>query len=164
MHADLGVRMGAGKVTAQLVDHTPRGALARMGSDHRSNGCESLASGRAPQGVLGSGNSVKVAEGPGISSTYPPFRKKPQESYVEWKGSVEFWIGGGGGQLPVELIGPRMMVQLKDRAAPAREAEASARPWWIASRWTSTRWMSTGGACCPLFFSIKTKAGYERPH
>ena len=30
---------------------------------------------------------------------------------------MEFWIGGEGTQLPVELIGPRMMVQLKDRAA-----------------------------------------------
>eukprot|EP00439_Symbiodinium_sp_Y106_P066258 s536_g10.t1 len=27
------------------------------------------------------------------------------------------WIGGEGTQLPVELVGPRMMVQLKDRAA-----------------------------------------------
>ena len=53
-----------------------------------------------------------------VSNTYPPvFRAKPQESYQEWKRSVEFWIGGEGTQLPVELIGPRMMVQLKDRAA-----------------------------------------------
>ncbi|OLP94025.1 hypothetical protein AK812_SmicGene23987 [Symbiodinium microadriaticum] len=53
-----------------------------------------------------------------VSNTYPPvFRAKPQESYQEWKRSVEFWIGGEGEQLPVELIGPRMMVQLKDRAA-----------------------------------------------
>ncbi|CAE7765363.1 RE2 [Symbiodinium sp. CCMP2592] len=53
-----------------------------------------------------------------VSSTYPPvFRAKPQESYLEWKRSVEFWIGGEGGQLPPELVGPRMMVQLKDRAA-----------------------------------------------
>ena len=27
------------------------------------------------------------------------------------------WIGGEGTQLPVELVGPWMMVQLKDRAA-----------------------------------------------
>ena len=36
---------------------------------------------------------------------------------MEWKRSVEFWIGGGGSQLPEELVGPRMMVQLKERAA-----------------------------------------------
>ncbi|CAE7901225.1 unnamed protein product, partial [Symbiodinium necroappetens] len=53
-----------------------------------------------------------------ISNSYPPvFRAKPQESYAEWKRSVEFWIGGEGDQLPADLIGPRMMVQLKDRAA-----------------------------------------------
>ncbi|CAE7843546.1 unnamed protein product [Symbiodinium necroappetens] len=53
-----------------------------------------------------------------ISNSYPPvFKAKPQESYAEWKRSVEFWIGGEGDQLPADLIGPRMMVQLKDRAA-----------------------------------------------
>ncbi|CAE7522180.1 unnamed protein product, partial [Symbiodinium necroappetens] len=53
-----------------------------------------------------------------VSSTYPPtFRAKPQESYAEWKRAVEFWIGGEGSQLPPELVGPRMMVQLRDRAA-----------------------------------------------
>ncbi|CAE7238450.1 TY4B-J, partial [Symbiodinium sp. CCMP2456] len=53
-----------------------------------------------------------------VSSTYPPtFRAKPQESYAEWRRAVEFWIGGEGSQLPPELIGPRMMVQLRDRAA-----------------------------------------------
>ncbi|CAE7461836.1 unnamed protein product [Symbiodinium necroappetens] len=53
-----------------------------------------------------------------ISTTYPPpFRARPQESYHERKRIVEFWIGGEGEQLPPEIIGPRMMVQLKDRAA-----------------------------------------------
>ncbi|CAE7731049.1 RE2 [Symbiodinium sp. CCMP2592] len=53
-----------------------------------------------------------------ISSSYPPiFKAKPGESFVEWKRSVEFWIGGEGSQLPSELVGPRMMVQLKERAA-----------------------------------------------
>ena len=53
-----------------------------------------------------------------VSNTYPPvFRAKPTESYLEWRRSVEFWICGEGGHIPSELIGPRMMVQLKDRAA-----------------------------------------------
>ncbi|CAE7240505.1 TY4B-J, partial [Symbiodinium sp. CCMP2592] len=53
-----------------------------------------------------------------VSSSYPPvFKAKPGESFIEWKRSVEFWIGGEGGQLPAELVGPRMMVQLKERAA-----------------------------------------------
>jgi len=45
------------------------------------------------------------------------FRAKPQESYLEWKRSVEFWIAGEGDSLPPELVGPRMMVQLKDKAS-----------------------------------------------
>ena len=49
-----------------------------------------------------------------ISNSYPPvFKARPQESYLEWKRSVEFWVGGEGGQLPAELVGPR---QLKERA------------------------------------------------
>ncbi|OLP86110.1 hypothetical protein AK812_SmicGene32816 [Symbiodinium microadriaticum] len=65
------------------------------------------------------GENAGERKGPGrVSNTYPPvFRARPQESYQEWKRGVEFWIGGEGLQLPVELIGPRMMVQLKDRAA-----------------------------------------------
>ena len=68
--------------------------------------------------VAGSGAGAE-RKGPGrVSNTYPPvFRARPQESYQEWRRSVEFWVGGEGNQLPVELIGPRMTVQLKDRAA-----------------------------------------------
>ena len=52
------------------------------------------------------------------SSSYPPiFRAKKGESYHDWKRSVSFWLGGEGGQIPVELIGPRIMVQLRDRAS-----------------------------------------------
>lgn len=52
-----------------------------------------------------------------ISSSYPPvFRAKPGESFKEWKRSVGFWLGGEAGSLPAELIGPRLMVQLRDRA------------------------------------------------
>ena len=66
--------------------------------------------------VVGEGGERKF--GGKVSSTYPPiFKARPQESYVEWKQSVEFWIGGEGGQLLAELIGPRMVVQLKERAA-----------------------------------------------
>eukprot|EP00435_Cladocopium_sp_Y103_P071360 s181_g37.t1 len=52
-----------------------------------------------------------------VSSSYPPvFRAKPGESYKEWKRAVGFWLGGEAGSLPAELIGPRLMVQLRDRA------------------------------------------------
>ena len=60
---------------------------------------------------------VPEKKGGKVSSTYPPvFKARPQESYLEWKRSAEFWIGGEGGQLPPELVGPRMVVQLKERA------------------------------------------------
>ena len=52
------------------------------------------------------------------SSSYPPiFRAKQGESYQDWKRAVSFWLGGEGGQIPGNLIGPRIMVQLRDRAA-----------------------------------------------
>ena len=52
-----------------------------------------------------------------VSSSYPPiFRAKPGESFREWKRAVGFWLGGEAGSLPAELIGPRLMVQLRDRA------------------------------------------------
>ena len=52
-----------------------------------------------------------------ISSSYPPiFRAKPGESFKEWKRAVGFWLGGEANTLPPELVGPRLMVQLRDRA------------------------------------------------
>ena len=53
-----------------------------------------------------------------IPSTYPPaFAAGPSESYREWKRSVQFWIAGEGGQLPEDVIGPRVMAMLKGRAS-----------------------------------------------
>eukprot|EP00435_Cladocopium_sp_Y103_P058267 s440_g20.t1 len=53
-----------------------------------------------------------------ISTSYPPvFRARQGESYRDWKRSVRFWLHGEGHQLPVALVGPRVMVQLRDRAA-----------------------------------------------
>ena len=52
------------------------------------------------------------------SSSYPPiFKAKAGESYRDWKRAVGFWLGGEGNQIPVEYIGPRIMVQLRERAA-----------------------------------------------
>lgn len=53
-----------------------------------------------------------------VSNSYPPvFKAKQGESYKDWKRTVKFWIKGKGGQLPEELIGPRVIVQLRERAA-----------------------------------------------
>ena len=53
-----------------------------------------------------------------ISSSYPPvFKARQGESYRDWKRSVKFWLRGEGQQLPYHLVGPRVMVQLRDRAA-----------------------------------------------
>eukprot|EP00435_Cladocopium_sp_Y103_P071268 s9_g37.t1 len=80
-------------------------------------------SGALPSGEVSSAGQSKEHKVAGdqkhskISSSYPPvFRAKPGESFKEWKRSVGFWLGGEAGSLPPELIGPRLMVQLRDRA------------------------------------------------
>eukprot|EP00435_Cladocopium_sp_Y103_P011695 s3286_g3.t1 len=53
-----------------------------------------------------------------VSSSYPPvFKAKQGESYRDWKRAVKFWLKGEGNQLPCHLVGPRVMVQLRERAA-----------------------------------------------
>ena len=79
-------------------------------------------SGDLPSGEVSSAGQRKenltIGERRGkVSSSYPPiFRAKPGESFKEWKRSVDFWLGGEANQIPPELIGPRLMVQLRDRA------------------------------------------------
>eukprot|EP00434_Breviolum_minutum_P017051 symbB.v1.2.015044.t1/scaffold1112.1/size147309/2 len=52
-----------------------------------------------------------------VTSSYPPvFRARQGESYREWKRAVKFWLKGEGQQLPYHLVGPRVMVQLRERA------------------------------------------------
>ena len=52
-----------------------------------------------------------------VSSSYPPvFRARQGESYREWKRAVKFWLKGEGQQLPYSIVGPRVMVQLRERA------------------------------------------------
>ena len=80
-------------------------------------------SGSLPSGEVSSAGQTKEQKVAGdqkhskVSSSYPPiFRAKPGESFKEWKRAVGFWLGGEAGSLPKELIGPRLMVQLRDRA------------------------------------------------
>ena len=80
-------------------------------------------SGSLPSGEVSSAGQTKDQKVAGdqkhskVSSSYPPiFRAKPGESFKEWKRAVGFWLGGEAGSLPKELIGPRLMVQLRDRA------------------------------------------------
>ena len=68
----------------------------------------------------GPGDEAKItsASKGKISSSYTPiFRAKVGESYRDWRRSLEFWLGGEGHQIPEEFIGPRITVQLRDRAA-----------------------------------------------
>ena len=79
-------------------------------------------SGDLPSGEISSAGQEKDPPTAGdrrgkVSSSYPPiFRAKPGESFKEWKRSVDFWIDGEASSLPPELIGPRLMAQLRDRA------------------------------------------------
>ena len=81
-----------------------------------------------PKGDLPSGKVVSVHEKADkdeekkangkISASYPPvFRARQGESYRDWKRAVRFWLHGEGQQLSTKLVGPRVMVQLRDRAA-----------------------------------------------
>ena len=73
-----------------------------------------------PAGSLPSG-SVRAHSSGGaptrVNSSYPPiFSASPGESYSDWKRSVAFWLAGEGKTLPEDMIGPRMMIQLRLRA------------------------------------------------
>eukprot|EP00435_Cladocopium_sp_Y103_P017212 s2419_g4.t1 len=65
----------------------------------------------------GDDTEAKKSKGKASNSYAPIFRAKPGESYRDWRRSVDFWLGGEGHQIPKEYIGPRIMVQLRDRAA-----------------------------------------------
>ena len=79
-------------------------------------------SGELPSGEVSSPGDKKETPVAGdrrgkVSSSYPPvFKAKPGESFKEWRRAVDFWLGGEAHQIPPELIGPRLMVQLRDRA------------------------------------------------
>ena len=78
--------------------------------------------------------SVVIARGDWIASrqnevSHPPHHMEGMDLFQlsahlqhqagpskEWKRGVDFWIRGEVGSLPDELIGPRVMVQLRDRA------------------------------------------------
>ena len=105
----------------------PSGGLQLGDSGVHEHSGESEEDGR-PKGELPSGKIASVQEKADkeetkktagkISSSYPPvFRARQGENYRDWKRAVKFWIHGEGQQLPVKLIGPRVMVQLRDRAA-----------------------------------------------
>ena len=82
----------------------PSGEVSSVGDDFRPRG-------PGHEGKVGINAKGKV------SSSYPPiFRAKAGESYRDWRRALEFWLGGEGHQIPEEYIGPRIMVQLRDRA------------------------------------------------
>jgi len=77
--------------------------------------------GEVPSGVpsVAGNQSQQAAAGGGkISSTYPPiFYARPGESWELYWRSVTFWIASEGRSLPEEMRGPRLMQQLRERAA-----------------------------------------------
>ena len=78
-------------------------------------------SGRVPSGhpsvAGGSGQEVVPSHGK-IPSSYPPiFYARPGESWEEYWRSVTFWVASEGRSLPKEMQGPRLMQQLRERAA-----------------------------------------------
>eukprot|EP00435_Cladocopium_sp_Y103_P011248 s3540_g2.t3 len=103
------------------------GEVDRHERDHHGHSGESEGDDQE-RGGLPSGNVVSVHEKADkeeekkssgkVSNSYPPvFRARQGESYRDWKRSVKFWLHGEGQQLPTALVGSRVMVQLRDRAA-----------------------------------------------
>ena len=78
-------------------------------------------SGQVPSGnpsVAGNSNSQGAGTTGKLSSSYPPiFYARPGESWEEYWRSVSFWIASEGRALPAEMRGPRLMQQLRERAA-----------------------------------------------
>ena len=125
-HAGLG-RARGGSEHGRPVPSRPEGRLESPASPMMAGFDRH---GNPPSGEVSSGGDAPEPRGPGeearatsaakgkVSSSYPPiFRAKVGESYRDWRRSLEFWLGGEGHQIPEEFIGPRIMVQLRDRAA-----------------------------------------------
>ena len=78
-------------------------------------------SGQVPSGnpsIAGNSNSQNAGTTGKVSSSYPPiFYARPGESWEEYWRSVSFWIASEGRALPAEMRGPRLMQQLRERAA-----------------------------------------------
>lgn len=78
-------------------------------------------SGQVPSGnpsIAGNSNSHNAGTTGKVSSSYPPiFYARPGESWEEYWRSVSFWIASEGRALPAEMRGPRLMQQLRERAA-----------------------------------------------
>eukprot|EP00438_Fugacium_kawagutii_P018223 Skav218338 [mRNA] locus=scaffold755:524268:527747:- [translate_table: standard] len=69
-------------------------------------------------GGSGGGSSSQGTGAAKLSSSYPPiFYARPGESWVDYWRSVQFWLASEGKSLPVEVRGPRLMQQLRERAA-----------------------------------------------
>ncbi|CAL1141583.1 unnamed protein product [Cladocopium goreaui] len=75
-----------------------------------------------PSGVPSVAGNNSQQQAPGvsgkISSSYPPiFNARPGESWEQYWRSVTFWVASEGKSLPAEMQGPRLMQQLRERAA-----------------------------------------------
>ena len=87
----------------------------------QNNDPQSKPSGQVPSGnpsIAGNSHGNANTTTGKLSSSYPPiFYARPGESWEEYWRSVSFWIASEGRALPAEMRGPRMMQQLRERAA-----------------------------------------------
>eukprot|EP00435_Cladocopium_sp_Y103_P008686 s1575_g2.t1 len=96
---------------------SPQAPAARDGDNRPSgtipSGQPSIAGNGSSQG---GGTTASSTMKP--SSSYPPiFNARPGESWEQYWRSVTFWIASEGKSLPIEMRGPRVMQQLRERAA-----------------------------------------------
>ena len=82
------------------------------------SGHPSIAGGSGAGSGHGGGTGGTGGHSSKLSSSYPPiFYARPGESWQEYWRTVEFWLASEGKSLPPEVQGPRLMQQLRERAA-----------------------------------------------
>ena len=109
-HGDDGVR--ALQPEQELQPASPQAKEVRDGHNRPS--------GHAPSGVpsiAGNSHGGTSTGATKLSSSYPPiFNARPGESWVQYWRTVQFWMASEGKALPLEMRGPRLMQQLRERA------------------------------------------------
>ena len=107
---------GATVMPTSPTSHVPNDPLNRPTGSVPS-GQPSVAGGSGGSQPFGAAGPKENGSGK-ISSTYPPiFYARPGESWEDYWRSVMFWLASEGKSIPAEMRGPRLMQQLRERAA-----------------------------------------------
>ena len=102
--------------TNEMELQSPASPQALTSADQQNKPLGQVPSGNPSIAGNSHGNAAQTTGK--LSSSYPPiFYARPGESWEEYWRSVSFWIASEGRALPAEMRGPRLMQQLRERAA-----------------------------------------------